>query len=168
MINFGTQVQLRSLTVEGFVPTLEFGDLIFKLLWMNATLLPPMRRCNNLCNSALFVLWYYDVWMWYSTRNLGNMICNGLIALQLCGFSFAKIRSFHKLVVEDKATETGYIMLLHTNLYWQNASACFINITKIRCTTHSYVRLSYLLMASILISLFRNNKCILIREKSTH
>ena len=36
LINFGTQVllsiALRSLTVEGFVPTLEFGDLIFKLL----------------------------------------------------------------------------------------------------------------------------------------
>ena len=36
LINFGTQVPLRSialrsLTVEGFVPTLEFGDLIFKL-----------------------------------------------------------------------------------------------------------------------------------------
>ena len=36
LINFGTQVllriiALRSLTVEGFVPTLEFGDLIFKL-----------------------------------------------------------------------------------------------------------------------------------------
>ena len=36
LINFGTQVLLRSitprsLTVEGFVPTLEFGDLIFKL-----------------------------------------------------------------------------------------------------------------------------------------
>ena len=30
-------------------------------------LIPPMRRCNNLYNSALFVLWYYDVWMWYST-----------------------------------------------------------------------------------------------------
>ena len=33
---FGTQVllrsiALRSLTVEGFVPTLEFGDLVFKL-----------------------------------------------------------------------------------------------------------------------------------------
>ena len=36
LINFGTQVQprsiaLRSLTVEGFVPTLKFGNLIFKL-----------------------------------------------------------------------------------------------------------------------------------------
>ena len=31
LINFGTQVLLRSLMVEGFVPTLEFGDLIFKL-----------------------------------------------------------------------------------------------------------------------------------------
>ena len=36
LINFGTQVLLRSITprslmVEGFVPTLEFGDLIFKL-----------------------------------------------------------------------------------------------------------------------------------------
>ena len=36
LINFGTQVllrsiALRSLTVEGFVPMLEFGDLIFKL-----------------------------------------------------------------------------------------------------------------------------------------
>ena len=36
LINFGTQVllrsiALRSLTVEGFVPTLEFGDLVFKL-----------------------------------------------------------------------------------------------------------------------------------------
>ena len=36
LINFGTQVLLRSiaprsLTVEGFVPTLEFGDLIFKM-----------------------------------------------------------------------------------------------------------------------------------------
>ena len=36
LINFGTQVLLRgiaprSLTVERFVPTLEFGDLIFKL-----------------------------------------------------------------------------------------------------------------------------------------
>ena len=36
LINFGTQILLRSiaprsLTVEGFVPTLEFGDLIFKL-----------------------------------------------------------------------------------------------------------------------------------------
>ena len=35
LINFGTQVLLRSidlsLAVEGFVPTLEFGDLIFKL-----------------------------------------------------------------------------------------------------------------------------------------
>ena len=35
LINFGTQVLLsiapRSLTVEGFVPMLEFGDLIFKL-----------------------------------------------------------------------------------------------------------------------------------------
>ena len=35
LINFGIQVllrsiALRSLTVEGFVPTLEFGDLIFK------------------------------------------------------------------------------------------------------------------------------------------
>ena len=42
LINFGTQVLLRSiaprrLTVEGFVPTLEFGDLIFKLFRMNAT-----------------------------------------------------------------------------------------------------------------------------------
>ena len=36
LINFGTQVLLRSiaprsLTDEGFVPTLEFGDLLFKL-----------------------------------------------------------------------------------------------------------------------------------------
>ena len=36
LINFGTQVLLRniaprSLAVEGFVPRLEFGDLIFKL-----------------------------------------------------------------------------------------------------------------------------------------
>ena len=36
LINFGTQVllrsiALRSLMVEGFVPTLKFGDLIFKL-----------------------------------------------------------------------------------------------------------------------------------------
>ena len=36
LINFGTQVllrsiALRSLTVEGFMPTLEFGDLIYKL-----------------------------------------------------------------------------------------------------------------------------------------
>ena len=36
LINFGTQVLLRSiaprsLMAEGFVPTLEFGDLIFKL-----------------------------------------------------------------------------------------------------------------------------------------
>ena len=36
LINFGTQVllrsiALRSLMVEGFVPTLEFDDLIFKL-----------------------------------------------------------------------------------------------------------------------------------------
>ena len=36
LINFGTQVLLRSiapmsLTVEGFVPTLKSGDLIFKL-----------------------------------------------------------------------------------------------------------------------------------------
>ena len=36
LINFGTQVLLRSiaprsLTVKGFVPTLEFGDPIFKL-----------------------------------------------------------------------------------------------------------------------------------------
>ena len=36
LINFGTQVLLRSiaprsLTVEGFVPMLEFGDLTFKL-----------------------------------------------------------------------------------------------------------------------------------------
>ena len=31
LINFGTQVLLRSLTVEGFVPMLEFGDLIFRL-----------------------------------------------------------------------------------------------------------------------------------------
>ena len=36
LINFGTQVILRSiaprsLTVEGFIPMLEFGDLIFKL-----------------------------------------------------------------------------------------------------------------------------------------
>ena len=36
LINFGTQVllrsiALRSLTVEGFMPMLEFGDLIFKL-----------------------------------------------------------------------------------------------------------------------------------------
>jgi hypothetical protein len=42
LINFGTQVllrslALRSLTVEGFVPTLEFGDLIFKLFRMIAT-----------------------------------------------------------------------------------------------------------------------------------
>ena len=31
LINFGTQVLLRSLMVEGFVPMLEFDDLIFKL-----------------------------------------------------------------------------------------------------------------------------------------
>ena len=36
LINFGTQVllrsiALRSLTVEGFAPTLEFGNLIVKL-----------------------------------------------------------------------------------------------------------------------------------------
>ena len=36
LINFGTQVllrsiALRSLTVEGFVSTLEFDDLVFKL-----------------------------------------------------------------------------------------------------------------------------------------
>jgi hypothetical protein len=42
LINFGTQVllrslALRSLVVEGFVPTLEFGDLIFKLFIMVAT-----------------------------------------------------------------------------------------------------------------------------------
>ena len=42
LINFGTQVLLRSiaprsLTVEGFVPMLKFGDLIFKLFRMNAT-----------------------------------------------------------------------------------------------------------------------------------
>ena len=42
LINFGTQVLLRSiaprsLTDEGFIPTLESGDLIFKLFWMNAT-----------------------------------------------------------------------------------------------------------------------------------
>jgi hypothetical protein len=41
LINFGTQVLLRSIaprrmTVEGFVPTLEFGDPIFKLCWMFA------------------------------------------------------------------------------------------------------------------------------------
>ena len=61
LINFGTQVllrsiALRSLTVEGFVPTLELGDLISKLFWMNATFDSAGRRCNNLCNSALFVL----------------------------------------------------------------------------------------------------------------
>jgi hypothetical protein len=42
LINFSTQVLLRSLaprslTVEGFVPTLEFGDLILKLFRMFAT-----------------------------------------------------------------------------------------------------------------------------------
>ena len=42
LINFGTQVLLRSialmsLTVEGFIPTLEFGDLFFKMFWMNVT-----------------------------------------------------------------------------------------------------------------------------------
>ena len=95
LINFGTQVLLRSiaprsLTDEGFVPTLEFGDLIFKLFWM-LLLIPPMRRCNNLCNSALFVLWYYHCMDVIFDWNLGNMIYHGLITLQLCGFPIVEI-----------------------------------------------------------------------------
>ena len=54
-------------------------------------LISPMRRCNNLCTSALFVLWYYRSMDVIFDWNLGNMIYNGLITLRHCGFPFAKI-----------------------------------------------------------------------------
>ena len=50
-----------------------------------------MRRCNNLYNSALFVLWDYHCMDVIFDWNLGNMIYNGLITLRLCGFPFVKI-----------------------------------------------------------------------------
>ena len=42
--------------------------------------------------------------MWYSTRNLGNMIYNGRTTLRLCGFPFAEIRSL-QLVSEPYLTK---------------------------------------------------------------
>ena len=54
-------------------------------------LIPPMRRCNNLCNSALFVLWYYRCMDVIIDWNLGNMIYHGLITLWLCGFPIVEI-----------------------------------------------------------------------------
>ena len=61
--------------------------------WM-LHLIPPMRRCNNLCNSALFVLWYYRCMDVVFDWNLGNTIYNDHNTLRLYGFPFAKIRSF--------------------------------------------------------------------------
>ena len=63
--------------------------------WM-LLLIPPMRRCNNLCNSALYVLWYYHCMDVVFDWNLGNMIYNGHNTLWLCGFPLTKIRSFHQ------------------------------------------------------------------------
>jgi hypothetical protein len=54
------------MTDEGFDPTLEFGDPIFKLFWMIAAFIfPPMGRCNNL---RIPLCMYSDtivVWMCY-------------------------------------------------------------------------------------------------------
>ena len=52
------------------------------------------RQCGdviNLCNSALFVLWYYRCMGVIFDWNLGNMTYNGLITLRHCGFPFAEI-----------------------------------------------------------------------------
>jgi hypothetical protein len=48
LITFGTQVLLRSIaprrmTDEGFDPTLEFGDPIFKLFWLIAAFISANR-----------------------------------------------------------------------------------------------------------------------------
>ena len=96
LIHFGTQVLLRSiaprsLTVEGFVPTLELVILSSSCSEWMLLLIPPMRRCNKLCNSALFVLWYYRCMDVVFDWNLGNMIYNGLITLRRCGFPFMEI-----------------------------------------------------------------------------
>ena len=73
LINFGTQVLLRSIAPRSWWLRDSFLRSSLAILssscseWM-LLLIPPMRRCNNLCNSALL---YYDiivVWMWYSTR----------------------------------------------------------------------------------------------------
>ena len=66
-------------------------------------LIPPMRRCNNLCISALFVLWYYHCMDVVFDWNLGNMIYSGHNTLRLCGFPFAEIRSL-QLVSEPYLT----------------------------------------------------------------
>ena len=61
-------IALRSLTVEGFVPTLEFGDLNFKLFWINATFW--FRQCGDVIIYVIPHYLYSDiivVWMWYST-----------------------------------------------------------------------------------------------------
>ena len=59
--------------------------------WM-LLLIPPIRRYNKLCNSALFVLWYYHCMDVIFDWNLGYMIYNGLITLWCCGFPFVEIR----------------------------------------------------------------------------
>ena len=69
--------------------------------WM-LLLISPMRQCNNLCNSTLFVLWYYHCMDVVFDWNLGNMIYNGHNTLRLCGFPFAEIRSL-PLVSEPRA-----------------------------------------------------------------
>ena len=63
--------------------------------WM-LLLIPSMRRCNNLCNSALYVLWYYCCMDVVFDWNLGNMIFNGHNTLRLYGFPFVEIRSFQQ------------------------------------------------------------------------
>ena len=70
-------------------------------------LILPMRRCNNLCNSALFVLWYYRCMDVIFDWNLGNMICNDHNTLRHCGFPFAEIG-----VVSTKACRIAGVPVL--------------------------------------------------------
>ena len=96
LIHFGTQVllrsiALRSLTVEGFVPTLELVILSSSYSEWMLLLIPPMWRCNNLCNSILFVLWYYRCMDVIFDWDLGIMTYNSHDTLRLCGFPFAEI-----------------------------------------------------------------------------
>ena len=66
--------------VEGFVPMLEFGDLIFKLFWMNAIF--GFRQCGDVIIYVFLHYLYSDIIVvWIFDWNLGNMIYNGLITL---------------------------------------------------------------------------------------
>ena len=74
LINFGTQVPLRSialrsLTVEGFVPTLEFWRSYLQAVLDECYFW--FRRCGDVIIYVIPHFMYSDiivVWMWYSTR----------------------------------------------------------------------------------------------------